>query len=296
VDETSVEPAGAHVTQSGGGAGAAEREWLAAPLRAVTVEGCAVRFREIGRPAGSPVLLVHGGGAHTGWWLDVVPRLIDRQRVVVVDLSGHGESGHRSAYRYLTWVDELAAVVEAVGGGPAHVVGHSMGGLVGVHLAGRRPDVVASLTILDSTVVRKEPRRERATRPVKHYPTVAEALTHFHLRPGGTIAPPSRLEAVARIGLRLDEEGWRWRADPLALQYFPREDIDASLRGIRAPIAFAYGEHSELVDRAAPDRVEELTGRLVARRIMAGAFHHLPLDLPEETAAWIDELVRVRFR
>jgi pimeloyl-ACP methyl ester carboxylesterase len=222
----------------------------------------------------------------------VVPRLAGSSRLVVVDLTGHGDSGHRPAYHYGTWVEELAAVIEAVDGGRGHVVGHSMGGLVGIHLAARRPDVVASLSILDSTVVRKRPPMRRTPREVRHYPTQDEALTHFHLRPGGTVAPASRLEAVARAGLRRDDAGWRWKADPRALQHFPREEIDASLREVEAPVAFAYGEHSELVDAGSADRIAEMTGRDTPRTMFPGAYHHLPLDAPELTATWIDDRVR----
>lgn len=265
--------------------------WLDAEPGDVTVRGCRIRFRALGDPLAAPVVLVHGGGAHAGWWLDVVPLLAPTHRVVVLELSGHGDSDHRSAYSDDDWVDEIATVIEATDGGPAHVVGHSMGGLVAIHLASSRPEVVRSLTILDSAVVRKTGPTRREPRRVKHYATIEEAVTHFHLRPSGTVADPETLELVARAGLRRAPEGWRWKADPAALHYFPRNRIDAALRMVQAPVAFAYGERSEIVDVTSPDRVEELTGRPVARLAIGSAYHHLPLDAPGECARWIDRQV-----
>jgi len=67
---------------------------------------------------------VHGGGAHAHWWTHVAARFSDDFRVVAVDLSGHGDSAHRSEYSLERWTEEVVAAAEAGGiSGPPVVIG-----------------------------------------------------------------------------------------------------------------------------------------------------------------------------
>lgn len=52
---------------------------------------------------------------------------------------------------------DAAAVIEALGGGPVTVLGHSMGGAVEFLLAAQRPDLVSALVVVDMTVLNVEP-------------------------------------------------------------------------------------------------------------------------------------------
>ena len=117
----------------------------------VRVQGCDIRWYAGG--AGSPTLvLIHGGGAHAGWWEPLLDELSARQRVLALDLSGHGDSGHRPAgYPSLIWVEEIAAVLLQVIG-PSALIGHSLGGRLATTVAGRHPSLVDSLVTLDSVV------------------------------------------------------------------------------------------------------------------------------------------------
>lgn len=82
-----------------------------APRREVSFAACSGRYYRGGTPDGTPLLLVHGGGGHVGWWADVVPRLGTRFDLIVPDLSGHGESEHRDDYTPELWPGELAAIL-----------------------------------------------------------------------------------------------------------------------------------------------------------------------------------------
>jgi len=95
----------------------------------VVVDGCPIRWSATG--AGAPeILLVHGGSAHAGWWAPMLRARSGGQRFITMDLSGHGDSGHRERYPTTTWADEVAAVIRAAASGPVAIVGHSMGGRV----------------------------------------------------------------------------------------------------------------------------------------------------------------------
>lgn len=268
--------------------------WLDMPAECVVVDGCPVRYRRLGVRGAAPVVLIHGGGAHAGWWLDVAPALARARDVVVPELSGHGDSGHRTTYGAAVWVADLVAVIRALGAGPVHLAGHSMGGLVALHVAGRHPGLVRSLTLIDSAVVARKPPGPPRRSVVKYYSSQAEGLANFRLRPRGTTASAETLEAVGRAGLRHEAPGWRWKFDPATLGKLPRDELAASIRAITCPVSFLYGGRSELVDAVTVDHLAALLGRPVRRTVVPEAYHHVPIDAPAATVAVIESASGVK--
>ncbi|HXV91956.1 MAG TPA: alpha/beta hydrolase, partial [Pseudonocardia sp.] len=97
--------------------------------------------------AGPPVLLLHGlMGRATTWW-PVARRLTGRARVLGHDARGHGRSGARGPWTTDRMVTDAAQVLAELG--PAVVIGHSMGGLHGLVLAARCPELVRALVVED---------------------------------------------------------------------------------------------------------------------------------------------------
>src|SRR5579863_8000764 len=89
--------------------------WFAAALavpfedRTVAVDGCPIHYIAWGPPGTRGLVFVHGGGAHAHWWTHVAATFATDLRVVAVDLSGHGDSGHRPQYDLEQWTDEVMA-------------------------------------------------------------------------------------------------------------------------------------------------------------------------------------------
>ena len=94
----------------------------------IEVDGVRIVYRAWGKSGDPVAILVHGGAAHAGWWDHVAPHLAAGHRVIAIDLSGHGDSGHRQAYSLETWADEVMAVAAAESDQPPVLLGHSMGG------------------------------------------------------------------------------------------------------------------------------------------------------------------------
>lgn len=116
--------------------------------RLTQVKGTRVRSFVGGPEGGEPLLLLHGlGGAAANWAL-LAPQLARTRRVCVVDLPGHAGSEPLPAAPGLApFADRAAAVAESEGLLPADVVGHSLGGLVALRLAVRRPEAVRRLVL-----------------------------------------------------------------------------------------------------------------------------------------------------
>ncbi|MDX2235895.1 MAG: alpha/beta hydrolase [Hyphomonadaceae bacterium] len=82
----------------------------------------------------------------------------DRYRIVTFDLRGQGRSEKtRDRLDLDSLAEDAAVVVETIAGGPAHVVGFSMGTFIAMRLAARRPDLVQSLTLIGPSADAEEP-------------------------------------------------------------------------------------------------------------------------------------------
>jgi pimeloyl-ACP methyl ester carboxylesterase len=92
---------------------------------------------------GPPLLLIHGyGGA--AWNFEPMAPLLTGRRLIVPDLPGHGGSSPLPAVRTLSaFADVLASLLEE----PVDVFGHSLGGVVGLRLAERHPQLVRRLVL-----------------------------------------------------------------------------------------------------------------------------------------------------
>ncbi len=121
---------------------------------------------------GNAVVFLHGFLENSSMWNAFIPELIKKNRVVCVDLLGHGKTG---CLGYVHSMELMASVVEAV---IKHLkirrftcVGHSMGGYVALAFAEKNPDHLKGLILLNSTSradsKEKQAHRNRAIMAVK---------------------------------------------------------------------------------------------------------------------------------
>jgi pimeloyl-ACP methyl ester carboxylesterase len=130
--------------------------------RFANTKGCRLRYF-VGGPAGKePLVLVHGLGGCAANWVDVAPRLAETRRVLVPELPGHGLSTPLSAVPNLAvFADRVALIAEGEQMLPASFVGHSLGAVVALRLALRRPDDVNALVLAAAAGVSSTTRRAR---------------------------------------------------------------------------------------------------------------------------------------
>jgi pimeloyl-ACP methyl ester carboxylesterase len=100
---------------------------------------------------GVPLVLLHGLGNEAHLWDDFVPSVSAHYRVLALDQRGHGDSDWDPEMRYdaESMADDLEAVLDAVGIDRFVLVGFSMGGRVAMTFAGRHPERLAGLVIID---------------------------------------------------------------------------------------------------------------------------------------------------
>jgi esterase len=95
-----------------------------------------------------PILIVHGLFGSGRNWSVIARRLAETRRVVTVDLRNHGDSFRAESQSYDDMADDLAATIDRIGG-PADVIGHSMGGKAAMTLALAAPAHLRRLMVAD---------------------------------------------------------------------------------------------------------------------------------------------------
>lgn len=101
---------------------------------------------------GAPVLFLHGIGASSSVWAEQSARLARDHRTLAVDLRGHGRSPSPPGPWTLAEIaDDVAGCLTEETAEPAHVVGHSAGGVIAMVLALGHPRLVRSLCLIGTS-------------------------------------------------------------------------------------------------------------------------------------------------
>lgn len=119
-------------------------------MPALDIGGVRVEFVEQG--AGEPVILLHSSASSGAQWRSLAQELSRRYRVLAPDLYGYGGSGRWQGPAGTFSLAHEAEIVYALlqrAGGSAHLVGHSYGGAVALHVALRHGAAVRSLSLLE---------------------------------------------------------------------------------------------------------------------------------------------------
>ncbi len=115
----------------------------------ITINGIKIHY--LVRGSGTPVLLLHGFGEFLETWAFNIPPLSRDYRVYAIDLPGHGRSDKPdTAYTLDFSTEYAAAIVKAFGIRNAILMGHSLGGTIGLNVALNFPGVVSKLVLVDS--------------------------------------------------------------------------------------------------------------------------------------------------
>jgi 3-oxoadipate enol-lactonase len=126
----------------------------------LATNGAVVAYTDTGAPADrpdAPTIVFGHGLLFSGWMFHPqIDALRSSYRCVAVDWRGQGESPLASSYDMDSLYEDAVALIEHLDVGPVHWVGLSMGGFVGMRVAARRPELLRSLTLLDTSADREE--------------------------------------------------------------------------------------------------------------------------------------------
>jgi len=110
-------------------------------------DAATIHYETIG--TGKPLLLIAGTASDGASWTPLLPLLSGRQ-LILIDNRGSGRTKVDGPLSHTDMIEDCAALIEHLGVGPVDVVGHSLGGFLGLGLAALHPDKVARLVTMGS--------------------------------------------------------------------------------------------------------------------------------------------------
>ncbi|OBG39844.1 hypothetical protein A5631_18345 [Mycolicibacter heraklionensis] len=121
-----------------------------ANVKVVAGDGVELAVQISGPAVGPPVVFLHGVTSSRATYDWLPDEVITGRRIIRPDHRGHGESGHRTgSYSLSRYVNDTITILETVAGGPAVLVGFSLGGAIAWTIAQRRPDLVTAAFLED---------------------------------------------------------------------------------------------------------------------------------------------------
>jgi pyruvate dehydrogenase E2 component (dihydrolipoamide acetyltransferase) len=241
-------------------------------LRELEIAGLRLRYLELGEGDRIPVLLLHGFGADLNTWMFAQPALAESRRVIAVDLPGHGGSAKEvGAGDAGVLTDAVDRAADALSIERAHLVGHSMGGAIAASLALRRPERVATLTLIASAGLGSEintafvNRFVRASRR-RDAVEVLNFLVHDPALVSRTMVEDVlRYKRLDGVTTALTKIAGAWFADG-----HQSLDLTAQIAGLKLPVQIIWGRedriipvaHAEALVSSLPVHILEQTGHL----------------------------------
>ncbi len=126
--------------------------------RRVYVNGYKICYLEGGTQNSESLLFLHGWGVATEPYQELINILCQRYKVIAPALQGFGKSdGENFDWNYDKYANLLLAFLQKLEIDKFHIVGHSLGGGVGITLAALVPAQVSSLILVDSTGIPVDP-------------------------------------------------------------------------------------------------------------------------------------------
>lgn len=244
--------------------------------------------------AGEPLLLIHGVGLCAESWYKQLDYLSQYYEVIAIDLPGHGDSDPLSSQSpdVSSYADVIVNVIHELYNCRVHIIGHSLGALIALHLASHQAEICRSLTALTSVYQRSN----AASKAVQQRATTlaSEKITDVAMTPLLRWFPVSDPESNAEY---IDHCA-RWLNDANTKQYAAAyhafanatDLADQSIKEITCPALFLTGELD-------PNSTPEMSNALAqltpagAVAIIKNARHMLQLTHASEVNHTIHEFL-----
>jgi pimeloyl-ACP methyl ester carboxylesterase len=260
---------------------AAATPWPARTVEVATDSEIVVRSDAEGDRTLPPAVMIHGLGGSSLNWTKLAAELRPDVFADLVDLPGFGRSAppHDGDYSISAQCRVVEGVILSLRRGPVHVFGNSMGGAVATRLAARRPDLVASLTLISPALPDLRVRPSVVPTALLAIPGVGRAL----LRASSDMTPEQRTrmsiammygeptsvgetafaEAAAEYRRRLElpymMDAFSHAVRAIIASYLERgaHALWRQAAEVQAPTLLVYGRRDKLVDARLAKRATE---------------------------------------
>jgi pimeloyl-ACP methyl ester carboxylesterase len=269
--------------------------------KTVTVNGLQLHYLDWGAEGGSVMVLLHGLRGHAHSWDDVSAALCAEHRVLALDQRGRGDSDWAGDGDYSTsaYVSDLLGFCDALNLDQFILVGHSMGGRNSMSFAGRHPDRLQKLIIVDIGPTIDPAGGQRITQELISVPEEFDSFEDVVRYMGrqnrfASDAVLRRRLQYATRKLPNGKVGWRY---DLAIRERrrkgaapPAEDLWPLLPNIACPTLVVRGKQSDLLSAEVAQRmIQTLPNGKLAEVDQAGhmVFEDNPEDFIAAVKSWL---------
>jgi pimeloyl-ACP methyl ester carboxylesterase len=266
----------------------------------IDVNGTSLFYLDTGPGStGETVVFSHGLLWSTELFEPQISLLRERYRCIAWDHRGQGKSApddRECIGIELVWQDAVA-LLETLNTGPVHFCGLSMGGFVAMRMGARRPDLVKSLILIETSSdpepVENVPKYRRLTRVVRILgTTMARPVIRSRVVPimvgKSILSDASRKADLARFTEIMSARGDIWRAVNGVID---RGGIHGELGRVTAPTIVIVGEEDVAT---VPAKAERIAGAISHAKLVRipRAGHSSTVEEPAAVTAAIDEFLR----
>lgn len=250
--------------------------------------------------SGDTIVYLNGFASGISTWYPVIKGLKKRYQNVVYDYPGTGDSECGEGYRFCfdAYCDDLNALIDRLGAPAVHLVGYSMGGWIAQEFAGRYPERVTSLALVNSS---------SRIFSQQHW-----IISHFiEVLRDSEVSVFSKLMFISYYSPEYFESNREnlERIKDLANRYFEKQrpdtwtallrscldfDAESHLRALPMPVLVVSGEHDFLCPRMTARRFGELIPDLHWSEF-AAVGHAIPMERHRQLGAAIDGFLAARF-
>jgi 3-oxoadipate enol-lactonase len=240
---------------------------------------------------GPTILFIHGLGGTSNSFQALLSAL-DGFRCVRPDLPGSGRSPTPAGKLTMDgFVETIGEVIRVIGAAPVHLVAHSMGTTVCLHLAATMPEWVTSLTLFGPIHEPSDGARQRLkdrARAARQEGMIgiADAVAGG-LSSATKSASPLLVPLLRESHMRQDAEGFAQTCEALA------DAQPADLRLLRCPTLLVTGDEDTV---APPSAVQAIADKVrgATAKVLERCGHWTPVERPQDCARMLSEHVRAR--
>jgi pimeloyl-ACP methyl ester carboxylesterase len=258
----------------------------------IELRGLRFHFRDwpCTREDAPALVLLHGYTGHARSWDAFASGMTGRYRVLALDQRGHGESAWAGTggYGVDQMADDLAAFVGALRLTGFSLLGLSMGGMVAMEYAGRRPKELASLVIVDigPELAAMGTGRIRERQETESDVFASRDAAFASARAANSLAPDAHLRHRSDHSLmRLEDGRFTYRYDRALRSIRELRTRDAatgwaSCASIAVPTLVIRGDQSDILD---PEIAARMIDTIPDARLVTveRSGHSVPLDAPD---------------
>lgn len=238
--------------------------------------------------AGQPLIILHGLFGISDNWATLAKQLSAHFTVYAVDLRNHGQSPHSDHWKYWIMAEDVLELIEKEKLKNVILLGHSMGGKVGMYLTLDSPQLISKLIVCD-IAPKKYPvgNQDVVDALLKVHPEKlssrkeAEAILAKNIKDNGTIQ-----FLLKNLYHKEEADGtshldWRFNLPVISKNLAAVSEATDEPAPSDIQTLFIRGEKSDYITKEDEKEIQRIFPRSTIKTIV-GAGHWVHADKPEE--------------